>query len=689
MPLEAHLFGVASYGIAALGYAAITLLLILNHPGGQRASLLATATGVSFLWAAVFAFLLFGEQLSVAAAVSLDSAHLLVWIVCICSFLEGFTWKRWPAIAAVLAAAVLGVSSPIGQRLGFAWIAAPAVLAMTVLGLVLAEQVLRNAREKQRRHLRLLCLATGAIFAIDLFVYAEASLFNGLAPYAWNVRGFTSVATLPLIVLATKRQSEWQHGLFVSRQVTFYAASLIAAGIYLLVMALVAYALRYFGRDWDERIALLFMIAAIALLVFIFYSVTLRIRFRAFLIRHFYRYKYDYRLEWLRLTQSLGRSSDLGVLAANSLAAMAQIAGSRKGQLWFARDVGRYELMASLPPQPPANERYDADHPMVRFLASRSWVIDSAEYGAEPDRYQNAFGDPSENVLPRNSIVVPLDCQGSLQGFVTMENPVGAGTLRFEDHDILKTSGRQVAVALAQALSLEKLAETRQFEAMNKMSTFLMHDLKNVLAQQQLIVSNAARFRQRPEFVDDAIATIRSGAERMRNVLEQLEGSRAKAASGGRADLSKALIEVRSHCADRQPIPEVACPFTGLWVPIERERLVNILTHLVRNAQDATSADGSIRIAVAVAGKEIVCTVSDTGCGMDQLFIRDHLFRPFFSTKGAAGMGIGAYQVREMVVAAGGSVEVASTLRVGTTFTLRFSAKDVALEAATPSKVSS
>src|SRR5690606_34553639 len=93
-----------------------------------------------------------------------------------------------------------------------------------------------------------------------------------------------------------------------------------------------------------------------------------------------------------------------------------------------------------------------------------------------------------------------------------------------EDHDILKTAGRQVAAVLAQACAEEQLIETRQFHAMSKLATFLMHDMKNVVAQQELVVANAQRFRHRPEFFDDAIATVRSSAERMRRIIDQLHG---------------------------------------------------------------------------------------------------------------------------------------------------------------------
>jgi signal transduction histidine kinase len=55
---------------------------------------------------------------------------------------------------------------------------------------------------------------------------------------------------------------------------------------------------------------------------------------------------------------------------------------------------------------------------------------------------------------------------------------------------------------------------------------------------------------------------------------------------------------------------------------------------------------------------------------MEPEFVRDRLFRPFDSTKGAKGMGIGAYQAREYVRVLGGDVEVQSSPGCGTSFSI-------------------
>jgi signal transduction histidine kinase len=107
---------------------------------------------------------------------------------------------------------------------------------------------------------------------------------------------------------------------------------------------------------------------------------------------------------------------------------------------------------------------------------------------------------------------------------------------------------------------------------------------------------------------------------------------------------------------------------------------------VIRNAQEATPQTGNVRVDVgyeggAVEGEIIdttrlrvpaaVLTVTDDGAGMTREFIQERLFKPFDTTKGSKGMGIGAYQVREYVQSIGGRVEVQSSVGGGTAFRLR------------------
>ena len=678
-------FGIVSFVAAAIAYGGLTGVLIASHPGGRRAAWTIGATTMSAAWAAG-TLVLVARDAGPASIIGLDALHGCAWTAAMLSWLgpsprRGLSHRKLMlglsaafAISAVVVA-LLSASTNESQALvrtsalpQNAWLA---LLGIGLVGLLSVEQVYRNAREPQRGSLRFLCLGVGIIFVSNVFVYSQASLLGGLVPVLWEGRALAYAAAAPLVLIALKRQSEWANELFVSRQVAFYTATFVAVGAYLLAMGVVGYLIRAVGGQWGVVLELVFLIAAIAILAIVLFSSSIRARAKVFLIKHFYRNKYDYRHEWLQLTSALTGAGDSRALAASGLKGIASIVGSREGSIWLLADGGDYEETARLDDRKLSDARYDALHPVVAFLREHGWVIDTEEYAREPERYGNAFGDPENEWLPRSALFVPLDYQGVLQGFVVLTKPSEAGDLNFEDHDILKTAGRQVAVVIAQARAQEQLTAIRQFEAVNKLVTFMMHDLKNVVAQQELVVANAQRFGQRADFFEDAIATIRSGAERMRKLLDQLRSAAQAEPRHSRADATKVLMEVRSLCADREPVPRLEIRESPAWVDMDRDKLASVLTHVIRNAQDATAPSGDITIELERSGPDWIIRVTDTGIGMDPAFVRDRLFKPFDSTKGAKGMGIGAYQVRETVRAVGGDVAVRSMPGAGTTFSLR------------------
>jgi signal transduction histidine kinase len=125
-----------------------------------------------------------------------------------------------------------------------------------------------------------------------------------------------------------------------------------------------------------------------------------------------------------------------------------------------------------------------------------------------------------------------------------------------------------------------------------------------------------------------------------------------------------------THCALRDPVPQLEAIEGYPKVVADPERLASVFEHVVRNAQDATPADGKVHVSVSCEGACLCVTVTDSGVGMEGQFVRERLFRPFDTTKGAKGMGIGAYQAREYVRSLGGDIEVQSTPGRGTSVRL-------------------
>ena len=305
----------------------------------------------------------------------------------------------------------------------------------------------------------------------------------------------------------------------------------------------------------------------------------------------------------------------------------------------------------------------------MEFLRSTGWVIDLRQYRQDPGHYSN-INIPASDLAPDDSgYIVPLLHDAELLGFVALGKPSSHVEFTFEDRDLLKTAGQQIASYLAQEAATEELAEGRQFEAFNRLTAYLMHDLKNVIAQQSLVVQNAEKHKDNPEFIDDAVDTIKNSVARMRSIIEHLQQGTSDQPRE-RVELGKLIMQSVSQCADRKPTPRANLGDDAVWVRADRERLLMALNHAIRNAQDATDPAGDVEVSLQQRGAECEIRIVDNGSGMDEAFVRERLFKPFDSTKGTGGMGIGAYQIRETLRSVGGALDVHSEEGAGTTLTM-------------------
>ena len=157
----------------------------------------------------------------------------------------------------------------------------------------------------------------------------------------------------------------------------------------------------------------------------------------------------------------------------------------------------------------------------------------------------------------------------------------------------------------------------------------------------------------------------------MNKMMEVLSG-KIQTNKSSKVNIITVLEELVHHrkIAGGKPVPILGCESASYYVKADKNQLVAILGHLVQNAQDATDNDGKITVSQKRSTEGVVIEIEDTGTGMDDNFIKNQLFKPFKTTKGSKGMGIGVYEAREIILAIGGKIEVFSEVSVGTRFKL-------------------
>ena len=690
---------VLSHGFAALLYTLLFLHLLRSEPGrwgrAGAGGLFLAAIGLTAAWSAASALNpLSNSTLPAYLAAGLDTLRYGAWI--------GLLWLLMrptadSAPAGPPSATISRDGSVLGPAAGLALVASLGLvlwrvhlgayradslqasvavsLALAVLGLIFVEQLFRNLPEDARWSAKPLCLGLALGFGFDLYLYSEGLLFGRLDSDAWSIRGAVHALAAPLLLAASRGRANWLQRLQVSRKLVFHSATLLLVGGYLMFMAGVGYYVRYFGGEWGRALQLALAVAGMALLITLMLSGSLRSRLKVFVGKHFFSYRYDYREEWLRFTATLSSQrnpQEVGELVVRGLAAMVECPG---GALWTRASADAPFLQAARWNLSAVEESEPADSSFCRYLQDQGWVIDVEEFRNSPRLYGDLALPPWLLGTAKVWLIVPLTAADELLGFVTLSRPRAHMELNWEVRDLLKTAGRQAAGYLAQMQATEALLEARKFDAFNRMSAFVVHDLKNIVTQLSLMMKNAQRLHANPEFQQDMLLTVDSSLEKMRRLMLQLrEGATPPGGARGveLAPLVRRLAQVAQGTGREL---ETQCP-EGLSTRGHDERLERVLGHLVQNAMDATPADGRVWITVARHSGQVGVEVGDTGQGMSEDFVQNRLFRPFSSTK-HSGMGIGSYESFQYIRELGGSIDVRSGPGQGTVMTLRLPLFDI------------
>jgi len=544
------------------------------------------------------------------------------------------------------------------------------VLVMSLSGLYVVSRINQRGSRERRANTRLLCLAISFLLLYHVFYGVQYLVLGALLGGDWLLMvALYAVSVALLIKSSSSRNARWMGEVYISRDGVMYSAGVA-------LVALIIYCLMLFLRNIDGvgRLDYAFaylLLAIICSVVLIgFFSTRIRAHVHVFLSKHFFNYRYDYREEWLRLIRTLSKGGAGAHMLERVIQSVVQIVGSQGGMLWVNRHGEDYEPVARWGKIVEFEHIEHAKSNLVRFLEERQWVIEYNEYVREPELYDGLVLPSWLASSKEVWLIVPLMQDIRLLGFIVLAPSSIRRVINWEDRDLLKTAGRQAATHIAQLLATQALIETQEFDTFNRLSAFVVHDLKNVVGQLALITKNAERHRDNPEFIADTFDTVESASRRGHRLLAQLRDRSPRAAVPSPVSLHSLLSEVVAERSTVFPMP-VLVGDAEVLVMADYQKLKEVFSHLVENAQQATDDGGSIEIRLATENQYALIEVVDNGCGMSQHFIRERLFRPFDSTKGEQGMGIGVYQSREIIRVLRGSIDVESIVGQGSKFRIR------------------
>lgn len=677
-------FSLYSYSASAIAYFLFLCLLLIRVKRNPLDTPALIAIFFSLIWSGYTVYILQNSQFYIQDILPFELLRNLAWFFFLSVliskqqfnnqyFLLLHSWQVPVMLVFTSAIFVLELFSEIRhhfqQFIGFDF-RHIVHIGFSIIGLILVEQLYRNAMQEQRWAIKFICMGLASVFTIDFILYSKSILFNTLDGDLWATRGIINAAIVPLFAISLNRLSIEKVRVHVSNKVIFHTTVLLGAGLYLLLMSLAGYYIRIYGGNWGAIVQISFIFLAIIMLLIFFVSGKIRALAKVYFSKHFFQSRYDYREEWVKLSKKLAVLHSIEDISYFIVDTMANCIDSTGGGLWVKNDQGDYFLSAEQNLGEHSLNCVQKYDPLLLFLNEKQWVIDFIEFFNDPDIYAGAELERWYNELDEIWLIIPLFQQNSLEAFVILTQPRASRQIDWEDHDLLKTVGMQLANALALSKTSDDLSRSRQFEAYNRFSAFLVHDLKNLVAQISLIVRNAEKHKRNPDFIDDSVETLEHVVKKIEHILGQLKKGNSESKNQTKINLVGILKEVEKQQAANTPVLAIDIDAEEYWLTGEKDKMIAIVGHLVQNAQEATDDNGSVKIEVKKKNQQIIIKIIDTGSGMDKKFIQQRLFKPFDTTKGNAGMGIGVYEAREYILQQAGKISVESEPGVGTTFTI-------------------
>jgi hypothetical protein len=306
---------------------------------------------------------------------------------------------------------------------------------------------------------------------------------------------------------------------------------------------------------------------------------------------------------------------------------------------------------------------------LISYFLDRDRVLNPHDDEYSPTAEESAFIRQTE---PR--LIVPLKFNEKVEGIVVLKKQIIQDEFTYEDYDLMKTLAKQASQSLVTFTLTEELIETREFNAVSKLSSFVIHDIKNLTYSISLMLNNAENFIDNSEFQDDMLKTLKNTVFEMKHLIQKLKVIPEKQSLyTGLADVSLLTREIIADIQKMQAEAEILFQGSSAFAVVDSEEIKKVILNLVMNALESVGEKGIIRIETGTDSNCAFLKVSDNGCGITDDFIKNHLFKPFRTTK-EKGLGIGLYQCKQIIEAHGGNIKAESVPGEGTVFTVRLPA---------------
>ena len=547
-----------------------------------------------------------------------------------------------------------------GGRISYIFI----VIGMA-LGLAQLELVLSASREPVRYQLKFILIGLGGLAGYHIYQASQLLLFPQWKDGYVLIAALVTTMSLALFSfgLARTRLRDVVVNAYISQQALLGSIAFIVTGLYLLAIGVAGEWLRRTGQPLWTDLSIVLAFGSVIGLTILLFSKKAGSEIRRFLVRNFYRSKYDYRARWLEVTKTFQQATSKDAIIDCLFDLLTKIFPTTTISIWSFREADRRFLRV----RPLSTERRES----ALIELSHRIIMQMMEENAPVLIEQSS----SHNFLSESAaaLCLPIRAQGKLAAFVAFGKQTHGEPYDTDDCDFLSGIAHYVGALLSHAALSEERQASAELEALHRFSVFCLHDLKNLAARLSLIAQNVGSHGQDPAFQESAMRTVADTAKQITALVSKLSLKSFEPVTAKPLELVNipALVE------------EVVAPLRGAeTVPIDvkggpvspifgiREQVHQVLLNVVLNAKQAIGGRGHISISMEQSDGSVFVTVEDTGSGIPSDML-ESLFRPSQSCR-AGGLGIGLYQCKQIMEAHHGSIQVQSKEGKGTQVQIKF-----------------
>lgn len=567
---------------------------------------------------------------------------------------------------------ILSDSSLILKIYGAAYFVSVFLLASVVYTAWRMEQFWRYLNAKLRWEYK--CLVAGTYLICGVMAWSASFRLTYLTLYSRHLLLLSAIICLGwlLIVYAVFRHRLLNRKVFVSRKVlySFFVPSVIAG--YLLCFGVISLIMRTFGLEMSFVLQWLLLITGFVVTGLFATSGKIRRNLHFFISTNFYVNKYEYRDEWLALTNNLrGAESEADVV--NALReVLSESLYTTEFYIWTGNPVKGYKLAPFPGTEKAGTSQYIAARdPLVNYIKTHSRFHlnekDPDTAWKEIVKIKRVFLD-SLNLM----LITPVSIGDQLTGLIGLGPEYTGGQYSYDDFDLLSVLGSQTASALLAVRMTEELAHAREQQAWNKLSTFVLHDIKNAATMLSMLQTNAPAHIHKPEFQDDMLELVDDTIKRMNRVEQRLTTLKDEIIPTFKiVQLSDFLKECSSSISARLTSMTITIQCEdSIKVNSDPALLFSIMENLLLNAyEEKNDAVVQINVNDGENNEWAIVELLDNGPGIAEDLLPVSLFEPFKTTK-ESGSGIGLWQVKNVISSIGGNITAENRADTGARFIL-------------------